>query len=535
MAGNERVARRFLTVDPFGEAHGSGIRGVCEQLFGTAATRRGVFDPRSFLGSFVRGGNAYGSLSFLNLSLGTFSFAPVAETVKTFGGAHIFITSTGLAVGQYWNVCNTKTYATTLNNARLSFDVENRLSEYTTGSFVGNYAYEEANRRVDRWSGTTYDNVYFYRPNGKLLTVVQVNFNPTAPYVTATTLSNRIYFGKMLLGTTNGQVNTDSSLIKDRLGSVQPSYAYGTATGSGEQTSPGDDFATYWKDTSTGFEYAMNRYYSTGYGRFLTVDPFGGSARAVTPGTWNRYTYSANDPVNLSDPTGALAPDPPPPDDGGSGSGAWDGPWTDCEASSQWNSIFADDPIFGWNTFGPDPFGIPACGGLLPFLGGLFGATGGGSLPSGAQFAGFFDALDALRKSGCANLIAGSTGDSAAVLRNLLWSAPVTVGPLSSQVTWVQNSDGTYSYSYQTASTANGNIQLNANYFPNPAQENIATPDGGATSLLQLVNGALGSSMNVPQFGEFVFLHELSHMAGQNAASVDNNYFNQSIVSKCIN
>jgi RHS repeat-associated protein len=198
---------------------------------------------------------------------------------------------------------------TTLNNATLSYDMEHRLSEYTTGSFVENYAYDEANRRVDRWSGTTYDNVYFYGPNGKLLTVVQLNFDPTAPYVTASTLSNRIYFGKMLLGTTNGQVNTDSSLIKDRLGSVQPSYAYGTATGSGEQASPGDDFATYWKDSSTGFEYAMNRYYSMGYGRFLTVDPFGGSASVKDSGSRNRYSYALDDPVNKSDPTGLAVQD----------------------------------------------------------------------------------------------------------------------------------------------------------------------------------------------------------------------------------
>jgi RHS repeat-associated protein len=203
---------------------------------------------------------------------------------------------------------------TTLNNATLSYDVENRLSEYTTGSFVENYGYDEANRRVDRWSGTTYDNVYFYGPNGKLLTVVQLNFNPTAPYVTASTLSNRIYFGKMLLGTTNGQVNTDSSLIKDRLGSVQPSYPYGTATGSGEQTSPGDDFATYWKDSSTGFEYAVNRYYSTGYGRFLTVDPSSASGKPGSPVSWNRYGYGSGDPINGRDPSGLDAGD-----DGGDG------------------------------------------------------------------------------------------------------------------------------------------------------------------------------------------------------------------------
>jgi hypothetical protein len=48
----------------------------------------------------------------------------------------------------------------------------------------------------------------------------------------------------------------------------------------------------------------MNRYYSTGYGRFLTVDPFGGSGSAGMPGSWNRYTYSGNDPVNRRDPSG---------------------------------------------------------------------------------------------------------------------------------------------------------------------------------------------------------------------------------------
>jgi hypothetical protein len=34
------------------------------------------------------------------------------------------------------------------------------------------------------------------------------------------------------------------------------------------------------------------------------MDPFGGSAKAAMPGSWNRYTYSANDPVNRRDPSG---------------------------------------------------------------------------------------------------------------------------------------------------------------------------------------------------------------------------------------
>jgi RHS repeat-associated protein len=64
------------------------------------------------------------------------------------------------------------------------------------------------------------------------------------------------------------------------------------------------DFATYTRDYNTGFEYAMNRYYSAGYARFLTVDPLGRSARLESPGTWNRYTYAGGDPVGGSDPSG---------------------------------------------------------------------------------------------------------------------------------------------------------------------------------------------------------------------------------------
>ena len=193
---------------------------------------------------------------------------------------------------------------TTLNNATLSYDVENRLTGYTTGTFAENYAYDEGNRRVEKWNSSGSDNIYFYAPGGKLLTVVQVNTLGSSPWMTLSTVSNRVYFGGMLLGTTTGYAISDEDLIKDRLGSVQPSYAYGTDTGSGQQTSPGDDFATYWKDSSSGFEYAMNRYYSAGYGRFLTVDPFGGSAHVRIPQSWNRYQYAASDPVNRRDPSG---------------------------------------------------------------------------------------------------------------------------------------------------------------------------------------------------------------------------------------
>jgi Pertussis toxin, subunit 1 len=39
-------------------------------------------------------------------------------------------------------------------------------------------------------------------------------------------------------------------------------------------------------------------------GRFLTPDPFSGSAHLGNPRTWNRYSYAAGDPINRTDANG---------------------------------------------------------------------------------------------------------------------------------------------------------------------------------------------------------------------------------------
>jgi RHS repeat-associated protein len=73
-----------------------------------------------------------------------------------------------------------------------------------------------------------------------------------------------------------------------------------------------EKYATYTRDSVTGLDYAMNRYYSSQWGRFLSPDPYANSAGLGDPGGWNRYAYTRNDPVNQYDPRGL---DACPPDD----------------------------------------------------------------------------------------------------------------------------------------------------------------------------------------------------------------------------
>ena len=196
----------------------------------------------------------------------------------------------------------------------LSYDVENRMTYANTTSSAMKYAYDGQNKRMfscpyDATQGVCAptQTFYFYGPNGKLLST----FNPqyTAAYMCSNqicpptlTMSSpgiRQYFGSRLLGN------------EDRLGSRGRYYPYGEDRGS----NPGDGsvtFATYTRDSATGLNYADQRYYAAGWGRFIIPDRYRPSARPALPQSWNRYEYVDGDPVNANDPTGLVerAPDP---------------------------------------------------------------------------------------------------------------------------------------------------------------------------------------------------------------------------------
>jgi len=64
------------------------------------------------------------------------------------------------------------------------------------------------------------------------------------------------------------------------------------------------EFTGYENDSETDYNYANARYEAGRWGRFLSPDPFLGSADVTNSQSLNRYSYVLNSPLRLIDPTG---------------------------------------------------------------------------------------------------------------------------------------------------------------------------------------------------------------------------------------
>ncbi len=58
------------------------------------------------------------------------------------------------------------------------------------------------------------------------------------------------------------------------------------------------------RDAESGLDYFGARYFASTLGRFTSVDPLARSASPGLPQTWNRYTYTLNNPLKYVDPNG---------------------------------------------------------------------------------------------------------------------------------------------------------------------------------------------------------------------------------------
>ncbi len=254
-----------------------------------------------------------------------------------------------------------------------TYDVENRIAVVPGGTGAMSYSYAPGNKRVWRgsWTGSygsftpATDEVTFWSVTGQKLASYQITFvqgccvgmdSYTAPLFYVTPTGTNYYFGAKLIKNGNG----NNWVYTDRLGSVGRYYPYGQDKGSSNPSS-GEKFTGYLQDAETGNDYAMNRYYGPGAGRFFTPDRKTGSSS--DPGSWNKYTYAGGDPTNNIDPGGQ---DWCPIDD--SSYAGCDGVGPDengtCYILDALGGDYELEGVLGCETYVDDPTGAPGGGGF---------------------------------------------------------------------------------------------------------------------------------------------------------------------------
>ncbi len=192
----------------------------------------------------------------------------------------------------------------------LAYDARNRI--VGTGG-LPTRGYDPANRKL--WWRDPVSNclcIDFWLPTGEKLVTYRIDEyvypqgNWDIGYMQFKPVARNLWFAGRLVRFPSGATEWP-----DRLSSNARHHPYGEERGT---SSTEYKFATYQREAS-GLDYALNRYYSSVYGRFLSSDPYRASGGPSDPGSWNRYAYVQGDPVNLFDPQGlqSESPEGPPP------------------------------------------------------------------------------------------------------------------------------------------------------------------------------------------------------------------------------
>ena len=187
----------------------------------------------------------------------------------------------------------------------LVYDAENHAVTATNSSTSATYYYDGNGLRVRSAYPSSYT-VYIF--SGSKVIAEYVNMGAPSP-------PNReyVYSGAALLAKIDStgthyyhQDHLSNRMVTDSSGNIAAQLGH-FPFGESWYNSTNDKllFTSYDRDSATGNDYAMARNYVSRLARMASPDPVAGST--VNPQSLNRYAYVANDPAELTDPSGLMA------------------------------------------------------------------------------------------------------------------------------------------------------------------------------------------------------------------------------------
>ncbi|MBI3652860.1 MAG: hypothetical protein HY231_17690 [Acidobacteria bacterium] len=183
-----------------------------------------------------------------------------------------------------------------------TYDAENRVVNVDGGA-TASYGYDQQNRRVKKVISSTTTHCVW--DGGQVL----AEHNGS----TGAVITNYTYAGSRMINKMTG--GTTSYFLSDRLSARLTLDSSGNVIGRQAHLPFGEDLnasgttdkhkmTSYERETETGTDYAVNRSYSAGIGRFQSADPYRMRGGINDPQSLNRFSYTRNDPIDRIDPLG---------------------------------------------------------------------------------------------------------------------------------------------------------------------------------------------------------------------------------------
>ena len=214
----------------------------------------------------------------------------------------------GITYDAAGNITSENTGATTYN---YTYDAENRLISVSGGA-TATYKYDDRGLRVQSTANGVISDFYYDQGGHEVAVYQNGSLARSELYVGGTHLGTYLTYGgsaqlifayQNYLGSDSARTNVNGGMDQAcewnpygelRQCSYQPTLGAISAFG----------YAGYERDPETGLDHTWFRYYNPRIGRFMTADPYGGSASLGDPQSMHRNAYVENDPANFLDPMG---------------------------------------------------------------------------------------------------------------------------------------------------------------------------------------------------------------------------------------
>ena len=185
----------------------------------------------------------------------------------------------------------------TYGNLSFTYDTLNQLTKAINSSTTVNYEYDPLNRQTIKNVTSGNDTRYLYSSNEIIATYNQATGTLTNRYIHGLSIDDLVSTVSSAGTVTYCQSDQEGSIVAntDSSGNVLSTFSYSPFGESNNLTASGFGYTGQLYDSETGLYNYKARYYSPSLGRFLQPDPIGYS------GGLNLYTYTVNDPLNLSD------------------------------------------------------------------------------------------------------------------------------------------------------------------------------------------------------------------------------------------